>query len=62
MNKVLFEHYIKRYNLEVVEKDGVIQKIYFNHNGKKLEMKEIAKDEWEVSDTNVCFAFTVKDR
>lgn len=62
MNRVLFYHYIKRYNLEVVENEGVVQSIHFTHNWEKLEMKEINKDEWQATDTNVCFSFSVNDR
>jgi hypothetical protein len=62
MNRTLFEHYVKRYNLDVVEKDGEIQSIHFTHKGDKLEMKEITKNEWQATDTNVSFSFTVNDR
>jgi len=39
------EYYIKRYGLEVVEKDGKIESVHIDHKGEMLEMK-LENNKW----------------
>ena len=51
-------HYQKRYNLDIIERDGIIEEIYFTRNDKKLKMnKEDGK--WICKDDR--FVFSIPD-
>ena len=52
--KEIMKYYQKRYNLEIVENDGVIEEIYHIVDDKKLKMNK-ENNKWICKDGNYVF-------